>query len=151
MRAFLNLKIPPLLLLVFFLFLQAVTVPRVLERSGWQWWAACAVLVVSGVLALAAVKAFRRVHTTVDPRQPQSSSTLLTEGVYAWTRNPMYLAFAGVLLAQTIYLGWPVGVLWVVVFVVYLTEWQIKPEEAALIERFGEVYCAYLKKVRRWF
>lgn len=150
MHAFLNLKVPPLLLLMLALLLQGWTAPAVGHPDLWQVWVALWLLGLSGMVALAAVYAFRQAHTTVDPRRPSDSRTLLTGGVYRWTRNPMYLAFAGVLLAQTVYLGLPLGLFWVVALVGYLTEFQIKPEEAALTERFGDAYTAYVRKVRRW-
>ncbi|MBP6117574.1 MAG: isoprenylcysteine carboxylmethyltransferase family protein [Neisseriaceae bacterium] len=150
MRAYLTLRVPPLLLLALALALQGWLAPSQAARGVWQWLLALALLGLSGGVALAAAFAFRRARTTVDPRQPHSSSALLTHGVYAWTRNPMYLAFAGILLAQTVYLGWPLGLLWVMAFIWYLTEFQIKPEEAALTERFGAAYEAYLRRVRRW-
>lgn len=150
MHVLLNLKVPPLLLLVLALLLQGWTTPAAGRPYWWQVLLALWLLGMSGMVAVAAVYAFRQAQTTVDPRRPSASRALLTGGVYRWTRHPMYLAFAGVLLAQTVYLGWPLGLFWVVALVGYLTEFQIKPEEAALTERFGDVYTAYVRKVRRW-
>lgn len=149
MNQWLSLRVPPLLLLALFLAGQAVFAPTSRAHGIWLFLSFLFAL-SSAAIALAAVGSFWRGQTTVDPRQPQRSSALLTHGVYRWTRNPMYLAFAGVLLAQTLYLASPFGLLWVAAFVAYLTQWQIKPEEAALSERFGADYAAYRRRVRRW-
>src|SRR5262245_6733465 len=49
------------------------------------------------IIGLSGVITFRRAKTTVNPLKPQSSSSLVTWGVYRFTRNPMYLGFLLVL------------------------------------------------------
>ncbi|MEM7378152.1 MAG: isoprenylcysteine carboxylmethyltransferase family protein [Pseudomonadota bacterium] len=113
-------------------------------------------LLVAGLLASAAyvgvsaLWAFRGARTTVDPRQPDRASTLVTEGVFARSRNPMYLGVVGILLAWAVTLGSVLALLGPVVFVAYITRFQIVPEEAALRSRFGAVYAQYCGRVRRW-
>ncbi|MGQ9425593.1 methyltransferase family protein [Gilvimarinus sp. F26214L] len=98
----------------------------------------------------AGVLCFRRAHTTVDPLHPDKASTLVTEGVYRLTRNPMYLGFVLFLLAWGAYLwsGWAILVSGV--FILYMNRFQIGPEERALIKVFGEEYTAYRQRVGRW-
>ena len=63
-------------------------------------------LALAGVLvSLAGVLAFRRHHTTVNPLKPQAASALVSTGVYAFTRNPMYLGMLVVLVAWGLYLS----------------------------------------------
>jgi protein-S-isoprenylcysteine O-methyltransferase Ste14 len=106
--------------------------------------------VLSTGLAIAGVFSFRRFATTIDPTRPGSASTLITGGIFRFTRNPMYLGFAGVLLAWGLHLqAWwslPLPVL----FCLYITVFQILPEEDALRSRFGERYLTYAASVRRW-
>src|SRR5579859_3758258 len=59
------------------------------------------ILVVAGAVMIASgVASFKRARTTINPMKPGSSSSLVVSGVYAVTRNPMYL---GLLLVIT---GW---------------------------------------------
>ena len=103
--------------------------------------------VLSGILG---VLAFRLGGTTVDPTQPQKASRLITSGIYRYTRNPMYLGMALVLIGGWIRIANPVAILGVVAFVIYMTRFQIKPEEKALLRIFGEEYTSYASRVRRW-
>jgi protein-S-isoprenylcysteine O-methyltransferase Ste14 len=107
--------------------------------------------IVAGVIyALAAVGLFRKKNTTVLPFRPDRSSALVTNGVYAHTRNPMYLGMACVILGAICITRQPVGLLALLAACAYLTHFQIKPEEKALEKIFGEVYLEYKSCVRRW-
>ena len=108
-------------------------------------------LVLAGVsLALAGIRAFRRADTTVDPRAPDLASSIVRSGPYTFTRNPMYLGLALVLLGVCAYLANPLALLAVVVFVAYITRFQIIPEERLLLAKFGEPFAQYMRSVRRW-
>ncbi len=101
-------------------------------------------------IALAGVIEFSKYKTTVDPTQPGKASSMVTSGVYRYTRNPMYLGMAVVLFGGVIYYGNPFAILAVLFLVWYLTQFQIKPEEEILKENFGKPYADYTKRVRRW-
>lgn len=62
----------------------------------------------------------------------------------------MYVGMALFLTAWSVYLDSPVASLGVVGFVLYITEFQIKPEERALESLFGNEFVEYKAKVRRW-
>jgi protein-S-isoprenylcysteine O-methyltransferase Ste14 len=113
-------------------------------------WLALAVGGIGVGLDLSGLIAFVRRHTTVNPLKPAKTSALVTGGVYRLTRNPMYLGMACLLTAWAIWLGalWP----WLgpVAFVLYITRFQIRPEERALTALFGEAYVHYTTRVRRW-
>ena len=108
-------------------------------------------LVVVGVsFDAAGLIAFRRAKTTVNPMTPQRSTSVVSTGVYRFTRNPMYLGLAFLLTAWAVYLSSAWALLGVPVFMAYITRFQIQPEERALAARFGQSYVDYCARVRRW-
>lgn len=108
-------------------------------------------LATAGVaVALAGVVEFRRVRTTVNPLRPEKASSLVTSGVFRWTRNPMYLGLALALLGWAAFLAHPLAALGVPVFVVWMSRWQIPHEERALAALFGAEFDRYRAGVRRW-
>lgn len=101
-------------------------------------------------LGISAVVSFKKSETTVDPSHPEDASHLVTYGVYRLTRNPMYLALAIMLIAWGFYLGNFYSLIAVLAFILYITKFQIKPEEKVLAAKFGEDYQRYRLRVRRW-
>ncbi|TYL51483.1 isoprenylcysteine carboxylmethyltransferase family protein [Nocardioides sp. BGMRC 2183] len=104
----------------------------------------------SGTLIAGSIARFRSRRTTVEPFQPAKASALVTDGPNAITRNPMYVGMAGLLLAHAVGRGSWAAVLPVAGFVVVIDRLQIRPEEAALQDLFGEEYAAYCARVPRW-
>lgn len=96
------------------------------------------------------VAAFRRARTTVNPITPDATTALVVSGIYRVTRNPMYLGFLLLLLAEIVWLANPVAFLVAPAFVFYLNRFQIRPEEIALRNRFGAQFHSYAAHVRRW-
>ncbi|CAM5182827.1 methyltransferase family protein [Alishewanella longhuensis] len=148
----LELKIPPLLLVALFAllmwFFARITPPMALAAYV-NLLALC--LTVTGIaVALAGVLAFRRANTTVDPRLPQQSASLVIVGIYRYSRNPMYLGFLLILTGYACYLQSWLALALLPLFVLYITRFQIKPEEHHLLQKFGPAYQAYLQQVRRW-
>lgn len=150
---FLELRIPPPLVGV----LIGVAMWLLVEQSwlvglsGPGRLAAAIVLVLLGAaVSLAGVVSFRRARTTVNPLKPERASALVCSGIYRITRNPMYLGFLLILA------GWAVllvsGYVWFgpVLFVAYITRFQILPEERVLTDLFGDEFTAYQNRVRRW-
>jgi protein-S-isoprenylcysteine O-methyltransferase Ste14 len=93
---------------------------------------------------------FHRARTTLTPLNPGAASALVVSGLYRYTRNPMYLGIAIVLLAWALYLSHPLSALGVAAFVAYIHRFQIIPEERALRALFPGAFEAYARKVRRW-
>jgi len=112
----------------------------------------CAVvlLCIGQSISIAGIVAFRRAKTTVNPIKARLASALVVRGVYRYTRNPMYVGLLLTLLAWAVFLANPIAVLWVVVYVLYITRFQIIPEERVLASLFGAEYEAYKGRVRRW-
>ncbi len=111
---------------------------------------AVAVALMGLVFDVLGLLAFRAHRTTVNPLRPERASALVTRGIYRVTRNPMYVGMAFLLLAWAIHLRAGVAFAGPVLFVAYLTRFQIVPEERVLRERFGEAFAAYAARVRRW-
>jgi protein-S-isoprenylcysteine O-methyltransferase Ste14 len=108
-------------------------------------------LIAVGITLLAiALLAFARARTTVNPLSPEQAETLVTTGLYRFTRNPMYLAMALILFGGALTLGSIAALAAPAIFVVVMTVLQIKPEERALESRFGEAFTAYRGQTRRW-
>ncbi|KWT65470.1 putative protein-S-isoprenylcysteine methyltransferase [Comamonas testosteroni] len=105
---------------------------------------------LGAAFCIAGVWSFQRARTTVNPITPAASTTLVVSGIYRVTRNPMYLGFALLLLALAMYWGKLSGLLLVPLFMTYLQHFQIRPEERALQARFGALFAAYCRQVRRW-
>lgn len=102
------------------------------------------------LIALSALQHFRQARTTLDPRHPTKTTALITTGIYRISRNPMYLALSGFLIAECLWLNAPFGFVIVWGFVWFITRFQILPEEQVLAEKFGEVYRHYKRHVPRW-
>jgi protein-S-isoprenylcysteine O-methyltransferase Ste14 len=155
--SFLELKIPPLLFMLLFALamwlLAPLTAPLSMKLALPALYttvlALC--LAMTGIaVALAGVLAFRRAKTTVDPRLPQQSSSLVLVGIYRYSRNPMYLGFLLLLAAFACYLQSLLALALLPLFVLYLNQFQIKPEERFLGQKFGQDFQVYMKQVRRW-
>ncbi|GIM54217.1 methyltransferase family protein [Capnocytophaga cynodegmi] len=146
----LDLKVPPVIVLVIFAGI-IIGIPYIFPFYGVKSFGLCVLFVVLGVaIALSGVWEFRKLKTTVNPITPEKSSQIVDTGVYRFSRNPMYLGMAFVLIGLVFLWGNYLSWLGVVGFVIYITRFQIIPEEKILNEIFGENYRKYLKKTRRW-
>lgn len=99
---------------------------------------------------VAGILAFIKEKTTTNPLKPETASALVSTGVYGISRNPMYLGLALFLIAFAVFLSSLTSFAAVAGFVIYMNEFQIKPEERAIEGIFGDEYAEYKAKVRRW-
>ena len=105
--------------------------------------------IVTGVaLNLIAGSAFRKVRTTVKPFE--ESSSLVTNGVFRFSRNPMYLGFMLILLGIAIVLGSLTAFAIIPVLAILMDRVFIQVEERMLEVKFGQAWLEYKAKVRRW-
>lgn len=108
-------------------------------------------LLAAGILVmLAAVISFRHARTTVNPLKPETATSLVTSGIFRYTRNPMYLGMLLVLSAWAVFLSSPIALTGVLAFGLYIHHFQIRPEEVALANLFGSAFTDYANRVRRW-
>ncbi|WP_051191612.1 methyltransferase family protein [Microbacterium luticocti] len=114
--------------------------------------AVASVTVAAGSVALAgrAVGALRGAGTTLDPEHPERTRRLVADGPFAVSRNPVYLALAGLLLAHALWRRSVLAVLPAAGFLAVMDRVQVPREEAALRRRFGRRYDRYRAAVPRW-
>lgn len=112
--------------------------------------AAAGIAATSATLLVSSVRAFRARATTVDPRTNAQPSALVTDGPNRLTRNPMYVAMAGLLVANALHRGRGVHVLPAAGFVLWIDRTQIPQEEATLLSMFGETFHDYTTSTPRW-
>jgi len=149
----LELKIPPLvvwLVIAGAMFGVAYSAPGLSFTLAGSSAIALALVALGSVLALAGVIAFRGKRTTVNPLTPSASSSVVSSGVYRASRNPMYLGFLLALAGWALYLSNAGAALLLPVFVAYMNQYHIKPEERALLTKFGSEFEQYMSRVRRW-
>jgi protein-S-isoprenylcysteine O-methyltransferase Ste14 len=128
----------------------AWVVPALTFNLAWRLPIAVVIAVAGLAIGVVAVGHFLRARTTVDPLDPGKASALVASGLYRFTRNPMYLGVALLLLAWAVYLGNIASLAGLPLFIAYMNRFQIEPEERALQARFGQDFEAYCRRVRRW-
>lgn len=140
---------PPPVIALGFAGVQRLLAPK--EGAGPVRKAAATALAAGSVgLAGAAVARFRAAQTTVHPLHPENASTLVTDGPFRRTRNPMYVGMAGALAAHALGRGGLATWLPVAGFVVAIDELQVQPEERAMERNFGAAWDDYALRTKRW-
>jgi protein-S-isoprenylcysteine O-methyltransferase Ste14 len=90
---------------------------------------------------------FKKHNTTLEIKQ---STSIITEGVFAKSRNPMYIGMFFLLLGFGVCSTNVLSIAACFIFVL-LVNWLVIPQEEKLMkEAFGQEYIAYKSKVRRW-
>tara|TARA_B100000530_G_scaffold111899_1_gene69863 strand:+ start:2231 stop:2677 length:447 start_codon:yes stop_codon:yes gene_type:complete len=107
-------------------------------------------LVLGFVILISAVRLFRKDKTTVNPLSPEQATKLVTDGIFKYSRNPMYLGMALVLGSIAVFFNLIGGIILVGLFCVYITKFQILPEERAMRDLFSDDFDKYTKVTRRW-
>ena len=138
------------------LFVSAIAMGTVLQmvwpihlRAALPLRMAGAIPIVMGLVAIvSAKKGMRRLGTNVRPDLP--TTAIVSDGPYRFTRNPIYLGASLVYLGVTLLLNvfWPLPAL--VPFFILLDWGVVQREELYLERKFGDVYLAYKRGVRRW-
>jgi protein-S-isoprenylcysteine O-methyltransferase Ste14 len=100
------------------------------------------------LLAFNSIARFIRAKTGVVPFS--ESTTLITEGFYKYTRNPMYVGMNSFLLGLILILNNPLNIIFLIIFFFVVRNMFVLKEEVQMEETFGEDYLTYKRKVRRW-
>ena len=111
-------------------------------------WPGLILLIVAAWIIIAALAAFRRAKTTVVPHQQPSA--LITDGIFRFSRNPIYLADVMILLGISLIWGSVAGLLLTLTLALVLDRRFIQPEEARLSTAFGADFEYYRGSVRKW-
>ncbi|NDD31235.1 MAG: isoprenylcysteine carboxylmethyltransferase family protein [Proteobacteria bacterium] len=149
MRALEN-RIPPPFLVLGLLALQAGVISPPPSHGVVGWVVMAVSFAGAAVFGFPALAGFFRAGTTIDPVHVERASVLVTSGIYAVSRNPMYVSLTLLLCTQAAWLGSPWAWVGPVFFVVFITRFQIIPEERMLTDRFGDAYIDWCGRVRRW-
>lgn len=145
------LKLPPLHVLLCVLGMKTLTVyfPQstvVPMHISTILWIACLVFALS-ILVISVLK-FRRHRTNIEAfREPNN---LITSGIFAITRNPIYIGFLIAIIGAAFYFNQPLAFVFVPVFFLLADLWYIPHEEKDATRIFGQEFEAYKKRVRRW-
>ena len=129
-------------------YLQMYNIPRELDifRSSTL---GILFILIALVILYFSLREFNKVNEDPVPTSP--SNLIITNSIYAYSRNPMYL---GLLILQ-IGLGMLLSVIHIIFFTLFtyvvLKYYVIIPEEKYLEEKFSEEYLSYKISVRRWF
>lgn len=144
--------IPPFALFYFYLvFAAAFGWPAVgtgplfhAPAAAWLGVALC--LAGLAVLAWSLASFGRSFRVGIDADAPDA---LVTDGVFAYSRNPIYVAFGTILAGQ--FLIFPDAILLVyAVAGMWLFHRQVLREEAFLKRHYGRAYAAYAERTRRY-
>ena len=101
-------------------------------------------------ILILAVNSFKKQNTTVNPIKIENASSLVTSGIFEYSRNPMYLGMAIILFGLALMFNVIGGTLFTVLFAIYITKFQIRPEEEVMERLFGEDFLQYKQNVRMW-
>ena len=142
--------IPPFLLLISALIMVILhfTVPyQILISSPYNYFGI--ILIILGLAVAQKVrhdfaKIDTEIHTFKIPRQ------IVTNGLFKYSRNPIYLGFVAILIGLNIVLGSFTPFIIVLSFIFITDYWYIPFEEKNRKNQFGQEYEKYMKKVRRW-
>jgi protein-S-isoprenylcysteine O-methyltransferase Ste14 len=107
-------------------------------------------LLLGFLILISAVRLFRIDQTTVNPLSPKQATKLVTEGIFKFSRNPMYLGMACVLASLAMFFNIIGGIVFIALFCAYITKFQIIPEEKAMSDLFSEDFDQYKQTTRRW-
>ena len=101
-------------------------------------------------ILILAVSLFKKQKTTVNPIKIENASFLVTSGIFEYSRNPMYLGMALILLGLALMFNLIGGTLFTLLFTIYITKFQIRPEEEVMERLFREDFLRYKQNVRMW-
>jgi len=114
----------------------------------WNWIGALIIAAGIGILIGPAL-AFRRSETSIIPFT--ESSSLVVDGLYRYTRNPMYVGMLLVLTGVAMLAGSLTPFVVPLLFVPLMNVRVIRHEERMLTDTFGAEYTDYASRVGRWF
>ena len=108
-------------------------------------------LLIGLSILISAVSSFKKQQTTVNPISIEKASSLVVTGIFKYSRNPMYLGMVFILIATALQFNPVGGIIFIILFVIFITKFQIIPEENIMNKLFADSFIEYKKNTRRWF
>jgi protein-S-isoprenylcysteine O-methyltransferase Ste14 len=142
-----RVRVPPPLIFLALLML-GLLIDRRTPGSNLQIFASVTSGIGGLMLIVVALGLFRTNKTSPEPWK--AANALVSDGIYRFSRNPMYLGMAILCLSAAFFFGSPSAVALTLVAIAVIDRTVIVREEAYLRRRFGADYLAYCGKVRRW-
>ena len=102
------------------------------------------------IIIFVAAKQFKAANTTINPTKPETASVLVSNGVFSYSRNPMYLGMLIIIIGFSIIHNLIAIIVFMPLWIIYMINFQIIPEEEAMKILFKEEFLNYSKKTRRW-
>jgi protein-S-isoprenylcysteine O-methyltransferase Ste14 len=116
--------------------------------GGWRIALGALLAACGGLLLAAGIRQFRKRGTSFRTDKP--STAVITNGLYRYSRNPLYIALSLVYAGLGVALD-SVWVLALLVPVLLVIRFGVVAREERYLERtFGEEYLRYKRAVRRW-
>ena len=109
---------------------------------------AFALIILGLLIEMAALTRFRRLGTPPEPWK--ATTALATDGLYAFSRNPIYLGFGLIYLGFAAAMDSWTALAMVLPCMVVVDRFVVLSEERYLAGRFGAEWDAYRSRVRRW-
>lgn len=116
----------------------------------YSFYIAILLLILGLTVLISAVRLFRKDKTTVNPLSPEQATKLVTDGIFKYSRNPMYLGMAFILGSIAVFFNLIGGIILIALFCFYITKFQIIPEEKAMSNLFSQDFDKYKQTTRRW-
>jgi protein-S-isoprenylcysteine O-methyltransferase Ste14 len=116
----------------------------------YSFYIAILLLMLGLTVLISAVRLFRKDKTTVNPLSPEQATKLVTDGIFKYSRNPMYLGMAFILGSIAVFFNLIGGIILIALFCFYITKFQIIPEERAMSNLFSQDFDKYKQTTRRW-
>jgi protein-S-isoprenylcysteine O-methyltransferase Ste14 len=117
-------------------------------RGDLQWGLGLLLCIAGMALILIAGGQFRFARTNVEPWKP--TTAIVKSGVYAFSRNPIYLGMALIFGGLSVMADSVVALAMLPVVLVIVHYGVITREERYLEIKFGDAYREYRRSVRRW-
>ena len=148
-------KIPPTILTLLFLIFNYIISFNISFNFlkidiPYKYFFTTLLLILGFYIIIRSSRLFAQAKTSIDPLRPFKSTSLITNDIYKYSRNPMYFGYLLIILGSSVYLGNIISIIIIPLFIFTINFLQIIPEEEALKDIYGPRYDEYLSKVRRW-
>ena len=112
-------------------------------------WSALTILLSYAAFIFSVMLIQRQMNQSLASANFGTPQKLVTTGIFAWSRNPIYAAFFMPLLALAT-LSWWAAAVGLMIYITLMEIFVIKPEEAELTQIFGQDFINWKAKTRRW-